>query len=53
MLHGVDHGTWEEIGSHEWRTRMIISVSDRQTFASGGQLDLASRSYSGKNLEWS
>lgn len=53
MVHGVGHGVWEEIGRHKWRTRMIISVTDGQTFASDGQLDLATRSYSGKNLEWS
>jgi hypothetical protein len=53
MVHGIGHGTWEEIGHHKWRTRMIIAVSDGQTFASDGELDLATRSFSGKNLEWS
>jgi len=53
VVSAMGEGTWEELGQHKWRTRMIIQVSDGQTFASDGQLDLASRSFKGKNLEWS
>jgi hypothetical protein len=53
VVTGRGEGTWEALGQHKWRTRMIISVSDGQTLASDGQLDLASRSFTGKNLEWS
>lgn len=45
-------GSFTELGRHQWRTRMVICISDGQTFASDGKLDLASRSLSGKNLEW-
>jgi hypothetical protein len=53
VVAGTGEGSWQEIGKHKWRTRMIIRVSDGEIFASDGQLDLASRSYTGKNLEWS
>ena len=53
VVQGAGEGSWEEIGRHEWRTRLVVSVSDGETFASDGRLDLASRTYTGKNLEWS
>lgn len=53
VVQAVGSGTWEELGKHQWRTRMVISVSDGQTFASDAKLDLASRSFTGVNLEWS
>ena len=53
VVTGQGAGTWEALGQHRWRTRLIIQVSDGQTFASDGLLDLASRSFKGKNLEWS
>lgn len=52
VVRGTGDGTFEEIGKHVWRTRLVISVSDGATFASDGKIDLASRSYSGKNLDW-
>ncbi len=52
-LQVVGDGAYEEVGQHKWRTRLVISVSDGQIFASDGQLDLASRSLAGKLLEWS
>lgn len=52
VVRGTGDGTFEEIGKHLWRTRLIISVSDGATFASDGRVELASRSYTGKNLEW-
>jgi hypothetical protein len=50
---GIGEGAWEEIGAHQWRTRMILRISDGQVLASDGVLDLASRTLKGKNLEWS
>lgn len=50
---GLGEGAWEEIGTHRWRTRMVVRVSDGQVFGSDGVLDLATRSLKGKNLEWS
>ena len=52
MVAGTGEGSWQEIGKHRWWTRMVIRVSDGEIFASDGQLDLASRSFTGKNLEW-
>ena len=50
---GIGEGAWEEVGHHQWRTRLIMRTSDGQVFASDGVLDLATRSLKGKNLEWS
>ena len=49
----VGEGAYEALGNHKWRTRLVITVSDGQIFASDGILDLATRSASGKNLDWS
>lgn len=53
VLRAAGEGAWEQLGQHKWRTRLVITVSDGQIFASDGQVDLASRSISGKNVEWS
>ncbi len=45
-------GIWEVMGKHKWRTRLIVSGSDGETFASEGHLDLKTRTLTGKNLEW-
>jgi len=50
---GAGQGTWELIGKYRWRTRLIVSTSDGRCHASDGQLDLKSRTLSGKMLEWS
>ena len=50
---GAGQGNWEEIGKHRWRTRLIVTTSDGRCHASDGQLDLKSRTLSGKMLEWS
>jgi hypothetical protein len=50
---GAGEGTWEEIGKHKWRTRLIVSTSDGKSHASDGHLDLKTRTLSGKMLEWS
>jgi len=53
VVSGAGQGTWEELGKHQWRTRMIVSTSDGRTHASDGKLDLASRSLAGKMFDWS
>jgi hypothetical protein len=52
-LAGTGEGTWEEMGKHQWRTRMIVTTSDGGCHASDGHLDLATRTLTGKMLEWS
>ena len=49
---GSGQGTYEEMGKHQWRTRAIITVSNGDTIASDGKIDLATRTYTGKNLSW-
>ena len=49
---GAGEGSWEEIGKHEWRIRLVVSTSDGGTHASDGRLNLASRALTGKMLEW-
>ncbi len=50
---GTGEGTWAEMGKHRWRTRMIVTTSDGGCHASDGHLDLATRTLTGKMLEWS
>ena len=50
---GTGEGTWEESGKHRWRTRLLVSTSDGKSHASEGQLDLKTRTLSGKMMEWS
>ena len=49
---GEGQGTWQEIGKHKWRTRLIVRTSDGGCHASDGHLDLKSRTLVGKMLEW-
>ena len=53
VLGAVGEGAFEALGNHKWRTRLVITISDGQIIASDGLLDLAKRSLTGKNLEWS
>jgi hypothetical protein len=50
---GSGQGTWELIGKHKWRTRLIVATTDGRCHASDGLLDLQSRTLAGKMLEWS
>ena len=50
---GAGQGTWESIGKHKWRSRLIVTTSDGGCHESDGHLDLKSRILSGKLLEWS
>lgn len=53
LVFGAGQGTWEALGKHQWRTRMIVATSDGRTHASDGKIDLASRSLAGKMFDWS
>lgn len=53
VVGGAGEGAFEALGNHKWRTRLVITTTDGQIFASDGELDLATRSLKGKNLEWS
>ncbi len=50
---GAGQGTWESMGKHKWRTRMIVTTSDGGCHASDGHLDLKTRTLTGKMMEWS
>ena len=52
-LASTGQGTWEEIGKHKWRTRLIVTNSKGECHGSDGHLDLATRTLTGKMLEWS
>ena len=53
IISGTGQGTWEELGKHQWRTRMIVATSDGRAHASDGKLELASRTLSGRMFDWS
>jgi hypothetical protein len=50
---GFGEGAWEESGKHKWHIRLVVSTSDGKCHASDGELDLKTRTLSGKMLEWS
>lgn len=50
---GSGSGVWEKLaGKHKWRVRSLILISDGSVVTTDGEVDLASRGYSGKLLEW-
>ncbi len=46
-------GTWENAGKHKWRLHGINHTTDGRSFASDGEIDLATDSVTGKIYEWS
>lgn len=52
-LNGKGEGTWEKTGTHKWRIRAIVYLSDGRTVATDGVIELATRSYTGTLYEWS
>ena len=50
-LSGTGPGTFESSGKHRWRTQGFVEISDGQTIASEGEIDLATRSWNGKIFE--
>jgi hypothetical protein len=53
VVSGMGTGTWEELGKHQWRTRLVVATTDGRTHASDGKLDLASRALTGKMFDCS
>ena len=53
VVQGRGEGTWIESGKHQWRVRLIVTVSDDRFVAVDGMLSLAGRSFNGKILDWS
>jgi hypothetical protein len=51
-VNGKGEGTWEKIGTHKWRVRMVAALSDGRTIASDGEVALAPRSFTGTLYEW-
>ena len=51
-IHNKGEGTWEKTGAHKWRVRSFLYRSDGITRLIEGEIDLATRSYSGAAYEW-
>lgn len=45
-------GTYESSGTHHWRTQTILHLSDGNVLYSEGEIDLATRVWSGKVFAW-
>jgi len=52
VLSGTGQGTFESMGTHKWRTVGFNQLSDGRTLALEGEVDLATRTWSGKLYEW-
>ncbi len=52
ILTGTGQGTFESMGTHKWRTVGFNQISDGQTLALEGEVDLTTRTWSGKLYEW-
>lgn len=53
VITGDAHGSFHSVGANQWRTLGINHLSDGRTVATEGQIDLASRTWSGRLFEWS
>ncbi len=52
-ISSTSEGTWESSGSHQWRVRAVLSLSDGRTQLTDGELVMSTRSYNGTLHEWS
>jgi hypothetical protein len=52
-LLGVGSGTYESSGKNRWRTQLVVQISDGRSLVAEGEVDLATRSWSGKLFEQS
>jgi hypothetical protein len=50
QVSGIGSGTYESSGKHHWRTRHVIHISDGTSIVNEGEIDLASRSWTGTNF---
>ena len=51
QLSATEPGTYESSGKHRWRTQGVVHISDGISIVSEGEIDLATRSWTGKNFE--
>lgn len=49
---GQGTGGYESNGVHRWKTTCLLHLSDGGAIWSEGEIDLAARSFNGKNYEW-
>ena len=52
VLNANGTGSYESSGNHRWRTQSILHLSDGNALFSEGEIDLASRAWSGKVFAW-
>ncbi len=46
---GLGEGTWEQVeGRHKWKLSLVMEISNGDRIRSEGEIDLATRTYSGK-----
>ena len=50
-LTGTGQGTFESIGRHRWRVQELFHVSDGRPMEVEGEIDLATRTWTGKIFE--
>lgn len=51
-LGGLGEGTWQQVeGQHKWRISLVIEVSNGDRFRSEDDIDLTTRSLTGKFSE--
>jgi hypothetical protein len=51
QVSAIGSGTYESSGKHHWRAQMFMQISDGSSIVSEGEIDLATRSLTGKNFE--
>jgi hypothetical protein len=53
LLNAQGTGSYESSGNHRWRTQAVLRLSDGNALYSEGEIDLATRAWTGKVFEWS
>jgi len=48
VVTGAGPGAYESVGKHRWRTQGSVQISDGRTVPTEGEIDLATRSWTGK-----
>jgi hypothetical protein len=51
ILTSTANGIFESSGTHRWRTRGDVAISDGRVIGAEGEMELAGRSWSGKLFE--
>jgi hypothetical protein len=53
LLNSNGSGSYESSGTHHWKTQSVLQLSDGSALYSEGEIDLATRAWTGKVYEWS